>query len=121
MAEAVGCDARAEATHDGLFVHPPGGEMPVVLETRGNEGEAENWWSQLFRFSSRVTHPQASVAGDGQSKGKRPSVSQGCQIDCSTLKSTSWPSVKAKYRKIAVRRGVKVPSPDVFAHGPVLS
>ena len=47
-------------------------------------------------------------------KGKRPAVSQVCQIDHSTLKPSSLPSVRANYRKLAVRQGVKVPSLDIF-------
>ena len=47
-------------------------------------------------------------------KEKRPAVSQGCQTDLSTLKSTSLASIKANW-KIALRQGVKVPSPDIFA------
>ena len=48
------------------------------------------------------------------SQGKTSS-GQGCQMDRSALKSSSLhPSVKAIYRKIAVRQGVKVRSPDIF-------
>ena len=51
-------------------------------------------------------------------QGKIPAVSQGCQIDRFTLKPSSVKLVPANYRQNAVRQGVKVPSPDVFAlHG----
>ena len=43
-------------------------------------------------------------------KGKRPAVSQGCQIDRFTLKPSSLASVKVKHWTIAVGQGVKVRS-----------
>ena len=47
---------------------------------------------------------------------ERPAVSQGCQIDRSTLKNSNLASVNASYWKIAVGQGVKGPSPDIFGY-----
>ena len=49
-------------------------------------------------------------------KGKTSS-GQARQIDRFTLKPGSLASVKANCRKITVRQGVKVPSPDIFRRG----
>ena len=46
---------------------------------------------------------------------KEIGVGQGCQTDRSTQKPSSLASVKVDYWKIAVRQGVKVPSPYTFA------
>ena len=63
---------------------------------------------------SQTHYLAAKMSGNGQS---RENVQRSrCQIDRSTLKSSSLPSIKGHYRKTAVRQGVKVPSPDIVQH-----
>ena len=42
-------------------------------------------------------------------------IGQGCESECFTLKPSSLASVEVNKRENAVRQGVKVPSPEVFA------
>ena len=70
--------------------------------------------SHISRPRRSRSYRLANMSRETASQGKTSS-GRGCQIDHSTLKTSGLASVKANYWKIAVRRGVKVPSPDVFA------
>ena len=90
-----------------------------------NERDKRDWMRDIGRergwtgdslgpFGSPRTDSVGQRCQETVSQGKTSSVSQRCQIDRSTLKPSSFPSVKAKYRKFSVRQGVKVPSPDII-------
>ena len=74
------------------------------------------FWAFIFQNNDGALYSKISQEM-GQSREKRPTVSQGFKTDRFTLKPSSLASVKVNYRKNAVGQVVKVPSPDTFDAG----